>query len=277
MDLKSLKDLPPWDWPADADKMLLGILLDEQADASDRLLAVSLAGDYTVINDELANALISIVRNAELSEEMRATAAISLGPALEHVDIEEFEDPDDILITEGVFHRIQELFYSIYTDNDTPKEVRRRVLEASVRAPQDWHEDAIHTAYSTDDEDWKLTAVFCMQYIRGFDEQILEALDSENSDIEYEAVCAAGNWKVDAAWKHVANLVTSHDTEKSLLLAAIEAAVGIRPEEAPVIIVDLTQSDDEDIVEAAYDAIAMAKAIAEGPDHDEDDDDELIH
>jgi hypothetical protein len=57
----------------------------------------------------------------------------------------------------------------------------------------------------------------------------------------------------------------------------MEAAVGIRPQEAPVIIVDLTQSDDEDIVEAAYEAIAMAEAIAEGPDFDEDDDDELIH
>ena len=39
MDLKTLKDLPPWDWPEDTDKMLLDILLDEQADASDRLLA----------------------------------------------------------------------------------------------------------------------------------------------------------------------------------------------------------------------------------------------
>jgi hypothetical protein len=115
-----------------------------------------------------------------------------------------------------------------------------------------------------------------MRYVRGFEEQILEALDSENSDIEYEAVCAAGNWEVDAAWTHVAKLVTSHDTEKSLLLAAMEAAVGIRPMEAPAIIVNLTQSDDEDIVEAAYEAIALT----EGPDYDEyddDDDDELVN
>lgn len=43
-----------------------------------------------------------------------------------------------------------------------PKEVRRRVLEGSVRAPQDWHKDAITEAYAGNDELWKLTAVFAM-------------------------------------------------------------------------------------------------------------------
>ena len=58
-------------------------------------------------------------------------------------------------------------------------------------------------AYSSDDEDWKLTAVFAMRSVRGFDGQILEALESENEDIHYEAVCAAGNWELEAAWSHV--------------------------------------------------------------------------
>jgi hypothetical protein len=52
------------------------------------------------------------------------------------------------------------------------------VLEASVRAPQDWHLDAIREAYSSTDEAWSLTAVFCMRFVRGFNEQILEALES---------------------------------------------------------------------------------------------------
>ena len=62
MELKILEDLPPWEWPEGTDKMLLEVLCDNQKDKSDRLLAAELAADYTVINDELADALLSIVR-----------------------------------------------------------------------------------------------------------------------------------------------------------------------------------------------------------------------
>lgn len=71
MDLKLLEDTPPWEWPQDTDKMLLGILCDNEKDKSDRLLSAGPAGDYTVINDELAAALLSIVRNGEESEALR--------------------------------------------------------------------------------------------------------------------------------------------------------------------------------------------------------------
>jgi hypothetical protein len=154
------------------------------------------------------------------------------------------------------------------------------ILEASARAPQSWHENAVRAAYSSRDEDWKLTAVFCMRFIRGFDDQILESLNSKNEDIHYEAVCAAGNWGVDAAWPHIAALVGSEKTDKDLLLAAIDAIAIIRPEEASEILVDLTHSDDEEIVEAAYEAMAMAEPWEDEEDEDEEDEDEddkLLH
>jgi hypothetical protein len=97
-----------------------------------------------------------------------------------------------------------------------------RILEASVRAPQSWHPAAVRAAYASDDRAWRLTGVLCMRYVRGFDAQILEALGSEDPDMHYEAVCAAGAWEVDAAWPHIAALVTSGETDKPLLLAAIE-------------------------------------------------------
>ena len=261
MDLKILKDKPPWEWPQGTDKMLLGILRDDQRDESDRLLAAELAGDYTVINDELADALLSIVLSGEESEDLRARAVISLRPALETAYIDGFED------LEG----IQESLRELYMDTDVPKEVRRRILEGSMRAPQDWHQEAIREAYSSDDESWRLTAVFAMRYIRGFNTQILEALENENEDIHYEAVCAAGNWEVDAAWSHIASLATTELTDKSLQLAAIEAVASIRPQEAAEFLIELTQSNDEDIVDAAYEAMAMSGWF---PDDDYDDDDE---
>ncbi|MCJ7683417.1 MAG: hypothetical protein MUO68_03910 [Desulfobacteraceae bacterium] len=271
MDLKKLENIPPWEWPQGTDKMLLGILRDDQRDESDRLLAAELAGDYTVINDELADALLSIVLSGEELEDLRSRAVISLGPALETAYIDEFEDPEDVPISEEKFHGIQESLRKLYMDTDVPREVRRRILEGSVRAPQDWHQEAIREAYSSDDESWRLTAVFAMRYIRGFNTQILEALENENEDIHYEAVCAAGNWEVDAAWSHIASLATTELTDRSLRLAAIEAVASIRPQEAAEILIELTQSDDEDIVDAAYETMALSGWF---PDEDYDDDDE---
>jgi hypothetical protein len=270
MNIKTLKEFPPWQWPKNAGKMFLDVLQDDQAHGSDRLLAAELAGDFTVINDKLADALLSILFNPREPDGLRGQAAISLGPALECAYVDGFEDPDDVPITEPMFRKIRKTFQELYMDAPTPKEVRRPVLEASVRAPEKWHKNAVAVAYRSEDEDWKLTAVFCMQFIRGFDKQILEFLKSQNPDIHYHAVCAAGNWEIDAAWPHIAALVTSEETEKELLLAAIEAAAFIRPHKASEILSPLLDSDDEDIVDAVYEVLAMAGEIHE----DEEDDDE---
>jgi hypothetical protein len=270
MDVKVLRDMPPWEWPEGADKIFLDILRNSGAAAGDRLLATELAGDFTVINDELADALLAILRNGHESEPLRGTAAISLGPVLEHGDMHGFEDADEVPIAEHTFHRIQESLRTLYMDTGVPRDVRRRSLEASVRAPENWHQDAVRDAYGSDDEAWRLTGVFCMRFVGGFDEQILEALDSRDPDIHYAAVCAAGNWEVDAAWPHVTALVTSRGTDKPLLLAAIEAVASIRPQEAAEILDDLTDSDDEDIVEAVGEAMAMIEARSEEDEEDDE-------
>ena len=47
MDIEILADTPPWEWPEGTDKMLLGILCDDQRDESDRLLALRGTGRWT--------------------------------------------------------------------------------------------------------------------------------------------------------------------------------------------------------------------------------------
>ena len=51
--------------------------------------------------------------------------------------------------------------------------------------------------------------------------------------------------------------------------AAIEAAASIRPQDTAQILIDLTKSNDEDIVEAAYEAMAMAEAFFDFEDDDD--------
>ncbi len=271
MDLKALKDTPPWDWPEGTAEKLVSVLRDEQAAEPDRVLAAEMAGDFTVVNDELVEALLAILRKSEESQEVRARAAISLGPILEYADTEGFEDPDDVPISERRFQQIQELLRKLHMDAQIPKEVRRRILEASVRAPHDWHKNAVRAAYSSGDDAWKLTAVFCMRFLRGFDEQIVEELDNKNPDIQLEAVLAAGNWGVEAAWPHIAALIHSGRTPKPLLLAAIEAVPSVCPQEASEVLSGLVESDDEDIIEAVQEALAMAEEPS-GEDEDGEDD-----
>lgn len=272
MDLTTLEAMPPWDWPTNTKDVLLGALHSKGADEADRRVAAELAGDLVVMDDEIADALLAIVSASEESETLRSQAAISLGPALEQADLEGFEIPDDLVISESAFRRAVQALRTLYLDAALPADVRRSILEASVRAPQGWHADAIRTAYASDDPAWKLSAVFSMRWVGGFEDQILESLTSENEDIEYEAVHAAGRWAIDAAWKHVAGLITGGTASKDLLLAAIEAVANIRPDEAGAILVDLTEADDEDIVAAADEAMAMAGLP--GDDEFEFDDDE---
>ncbi len=274
MDLKTLEDTPPWEWPKDTDKMLLDILRKGRIDAADRMLAVQLAGESTVVNDDLARALLVVAQNDKEDDEVRAAALIALGPALEQADMLGFDEEDDIVISEELFRMLQTSLQKLYMNPDLPKDIRRAVLEAAVRAPLQWQYEAVRAAYAGSDNDWRLTAVFCMGYLDGFSAQIMEALGSDDPDIHYHAVCAAGNWDVDAAWPHIASLVRSQETEKELRIAAIGALGSIRPEASSAILNELIDSEDEDIVEAVFEALAMSGGLAEFEDDEFEDDEE---
>lgn len=274
MDIKTLLNMAPWDWPEGTDTLLLGVLRDEEADESDRLIAADLAGDSTVINDDLAEALLIIVESGDESDDIRSRAAISLGPALENADLMGFDDPDDELISKRMFDNVKESLHHLFVQEGLPKTVRRMILEAAVRAPMPWQTKAILEADSSSDRDWRITAIFCMRFVRGFDERILEALESDDPLIHFHAVCAAGNQEVAAAWSHIKGLVESEETDKETRLAAIEAVVGLRPEEAAMVLDELIDHSDEEIVDTVQEALAMARGLAEFEDMDFDDLDE---
>lgn len=269
MSIQTLHDTHPWEWPENAAEVIFEVLRDKGASASDRVMAAELAGNIVAMNDNLAGFLLAVIRDSDEPEELRCQAPISLGPALEYVDMVEFDDPEDVVLSEKVFSEVRERLRTIYHDTDIPKLVRRRVLEGSVRSPMDWHKDAIQAAYSNDDEDWILTAVFCMNYVKGFEAQVLESLDNKHPDIFYEAVCAAGAWGIKEAWPYVKELLTKPGTDKWLLIAAIEGAANINPDEAIDMLMDFSDSEDEDIADAAEEALAMAGAGL-------DDDDEVF-
>lgn len=274
MDLNMLTALPPWQWPQDASQKILACLTDHEADEEARLIAAELGGDATVINDELVEVFLSMAASSEESGQLRAQAAIALGPVLELGDTDGFEDwliGDSTPISEVTFQRIRTTLRGLYTDANVPKTVRRRILEASIRARDDWHQNAIRAAYASSDAEWRLTAVFAMRFVSGFDDEILESLNDPDTQIQYEAVCAAGNWELNAAWPQVAERVNSANSTKLVRLAAMEAAATIRPTEAGLLLLQVADnSNDHEIIEAAEQAMEIAEIASTDPFLEED-------
>jgi predicted nucleic acid-binding protein len=261
--LETIQELPPWDWPSDARQIFLKALADPNTPPPDRVIAARLAGDMVVIDADIAQLLAGIAADAGEPEELRAKAAISLGPILEHTSITEFDDPDDIVVSPAIYQHLRDSLHELYRDTAAPKLVRRRALEAAVRAPDDWQKKAIAEDYESRDREWVVTAVFCMQFVPGFERQIVEALDDPDPDIHRHAVQAAANFEVEGAFPHIRNLLRSEPADKDLLLAAIEATGSLRPNDAFELLESFIDSEDEDIAEAVQEAIGMADALGE--------------
>jgi len=199
MNFNDLKRLPPWEWPKDAGEIFLRVAMDKNGLEEDRLLAVELAGDCMVIDDAMALELLHLLRNRKEPEKFRAKAATSLGPILEYVEILDFEE-SEMAISKSMFDRIQEALRDLHEDVKVPREVRRRCLEASVRSPQDWHAETIRVTHLSREEDDRLTAIFCMGYIDGFQDELDKAMEDENSSIRSEALKALANWQEGEPW-----------------------------------------------------------------------------
>lgn len=278
MTLGELTNTPAWEWPEGADDFLLGVLRSNKTTAGDRLVAAELAGDYAVVNDDIARTLLAIAGDRNAEPELRSTAAISLGPALEDADMMDGDSDEDSVISEDVFDALRLGLRKIYMDASAPEVVRRSVLEAAVRAPDDWHREAVRGAWQQGSPEWKLTAVFCMRFVEGFEDEIIAALDSEDPLLLREAVLAAGNWDIAAAWPVARALMVDPEADRELRIAAIEASPGIDPDAAMDLLAELSESDDDDIAEAAEEALAICSGI--DPFDDEefedggDDDDE---
>jgi hypothetical protein len=264
--LHSLAQTPPFDWPEDARPLLLGVLRDRAATEDDRVLAAELSGCTVVHDDEVARALLVIARSDRETPLLRSRAVIALGPGLELCETLGFDDPADLPLRAATFNDAQQELRTLYADPGVPKLLRRKSLEASVRAPQPWHPEAVRSAFASGDEEWRLTAVFCMRFIDGFEKEILQSLESPSEDVQAEAMFGVAAWAIEAAWPRVLAVIQAKSTEQQLLLAAIEAVGAIRPAEAEELLAPLTQLGDEAVDEAIAEALAMGEFDEEGED-----------
>ncbi len=251
-------------WTEHARTVLAQTIADRQA--PDRDVAVKLAGRSDVVNDDLVAALLAVAGNDEEEDALRGLAALALGPALEASD---GDDEDSRMATAVIstasFERIQEELKAIYEAPASSSALKRRTLEASVCAPRTWHQAAVRQAHQSEDRDWRVTAMFCMGYVSGFEEEILAGLHGDDEKIRHHALHAAGAWGLQRASSIVVSVARDANASEDDRIAAIEALPTVYNQEAERILLELIDDTDnsDDIRDAARDAYAFTGAYAD--------------
>jgi HEAT repeat protein len=259
---------------------------DRSLPEQERGIAIKLGGDLMNMDDRIAEALIGVVIADDEPDGLRSNAAIALGPVLEDCDLMGFDfGDDDVAISEETYGHLRRELKRVVLDEHQPRDVRRAAMEASVRAPDDWHEPQIRAAFESNDPLWKITAVFSMGFVGGFDRQILEALGDDDPRLEREAILAAGHQAVGGAFPKIRALAESEEANPALRLAAVEALAGSDSQTAVDILQRLTDHEDEEIADQAEYGLSFmvdprdagAALFDMDGDLDDDDDDDGVH
>ena len=192
--------------------------------------------------------------------EVRTHAISALGRYIFEGDAAAFEDWDDyeVSITPADYARVTEFLFRFAQDPEEAIEVRRYAIEALAFRSEDPNVlDLIEWAYHHSDRRLKVSALFSMA--RNGDprwtDDILAELRSRDTEIQYEAVHAAGELSLQEATEPLIEMVRSKNVRKPLRLLAIYALGQIGNERAYPVIDRLTHSRDRDVREVAREAV----------------------
>ncbi len=224
--------------------------------------------DEDIHDDAGARRMLDILTDSEADPELRGQAAIKLGPGLQLCDERIDWDDLDLYFGKPTFEKIDQTFRRLYHDASTPKLVRRRILEAAVRAPLDWHEGAVRAAWETDDDDWRQTAVFGMGNIPGFEDQLLDIVkrDDLSEGVLREAVRAAGARELGKAEPIVRRVALDENRESYTRQLAIEALIWCGNDRSECALSKLTRHSDPDIADTAEWALGEFRMFSQMPD-----------
>lgn len=235
--------------PNDCRSALFEILQGDDPDLKLRALEFT---PGLVDGDAAAIRHLDLVEHSEEPIEVRARAASALAPALEEYG-SGWEDPyrSRALSREG-YRRVQKRLERVYRRATVPKLVRRRVLEASVRAPEPWHRGAIRAAWKEADAAWRRTAVHAMGYVDGFEDALAEALKVDDERIVAAALRSIADCgRVGDAAEVLVGYACSDDCACECRVAAIEGLRFVSSRRARRVLDRLTQSSDDDVAGTA--------------------------
>ncbi|MBM3129844.1 MAG: hypothetical protein FJ009_14625 [Chloroflexi bacterium] len=235
---------------------LLRSLLDDP-DAEVRAEAIA-----CLWNDPDSRWIDLLMRKAteEPHADVRAYAISALGRYIyegEEAALEGWDAPF-VEITPADYQRVADFLLRIAHDPDEALTARRYALEAlAFRSDDPAVIDLIEWAYFHRDRRMKISAIFAMarhghpQWAK----HILAELRSDDLQIQYEAVRAAGELGLTEATDTLIGLATNKTIRKPLRLLAIYALGETGDERAYPVLEKLARARDRDVRDVARDAI----------------------
>lgn len=236
----------------DLDYRTIGWLALLDADAEVREAAIDLLWEDDTVS--LMDRLIQTALSDE-SVSVRAAAASALGRFILLGEIGDLPDRETA--------RAQDAAIRLLTDLTEDIDVRRRALEAIANSSHEIVVGAIREAHSSPDQRMRISSIFAMG--RTCDEQwnddVLQALESDDLEMRYEAARAAGELGLESALSQLRSL--AFDADREIKEAAIWSLGEIGGNEAVRVLQLLAQdaenNDDEELLEAIEDALGNAK------------------
>lgn len=203
----------------------------------------------------------------DVHADVRAHAISALGRYVFEGEAASYEDWDghEIAITPEDYVRVSEFLFRIAQDPEEALEARRYAIEAlAFRTDDPEVLDLIEWAYQHRDRRLKVSALFAMA--RNGDpkwtDYILTELRSEDPEIQYEAVRAAGELGLHEATDLLIEIAKSKGVRKPLRLLAIYALGETGDERAYPVLDRFTHSRDRDVREVAREAIEEWFAVS---------------
>lgn len=224
------------------------------ADDPTRALAIELAGDRA--DDDVAETLLRIAIRDERAE-IASAAALALAQVLADSSIASGVENtaaysgQSAALSRTTFESVCSGLEAIYRDDGRPELVRRSALEAAVHSPRPWQIEAIRSAAASDDPAWRSAAVRGMGYLAQFDENISEALDSDESEVRAAALRAARQRELHSAAETAMQIADDEQEPEQLRVAAVDALATLDPAASSELIERLADSAPGEIAEAA--------------------------
>lgn len=234
--------------------------------------------DEPIDDDEGARQALDILTDPEEPPERRGEAVIKLGPGLQSVDERmSWADPS-VFFSRDVFEEIDDTLRTMFFDASTPELVRRRILEAAVRCPGEWHEGAIRAAWQSDSSEWRVTALFSMDHVPGFEDEIRTTIRRPDlpDDLLREAVRAAGRRGLAEVEPIVREVALDDDAQHSIRLDAIDALIWCGDDHTEAALRQLTRHNDPEIADHAQWALDELRMFNSLPDDPSDFDPENL-
>ena len=233
----------------------LAMVAFEDSDPEVRAIAIDLtwydvseATFYTLM--KLADDDIALVRAAAMS---------ALGRFIYHGELGEFD--------QALAEKAKDLALSRYQDVNEDVDVRRRSLEAIAHSSHPYIAAMIEESYQGDEPMLRVSAVFAMgaSYDNQWENMVRDELDSDMSEMQFEAVRAAGELRLTHAVPRLIELAQLDDYEIQIMAIWALGEIGTnearRGLENLAEALDEVDEEDETLIVAVEEALEMASLV----------------